>query len=1047
MVNRILEFSLRHRGFVLLGASLLVIAGVWSAIHLPIDAVPDITNVQVTINTKVSALSPEEVEQQVSFPIETEMAGLQGLHEVRSLSKFGLSQVTLVLEDGTDIYRARQFVSERLQNTRAKLPADAQAQLGPISTGLGEIYFYALDYAPDATNKPPTRYEQLLELRQVQDWIVKPALRAVPGLADIETAGGYEKQIIVQPDPQKLLSAGISFTELADTIGENTDNAGGGLIARGGEEVTIRTLGRIHDLEEIRNLPLKFAGTVGPILVRDVAEVSVGSGFRTGASTLNGEEALVAYALMLTGANSRLVADRTHAALQDVQQKLPPGIVIETLYNRSDLVSRTIRTVRNNLFEGAVLVIAVLFALLGNWRAALIVASAIPLSMLFAVTAMVRTGISGNLMSLGAIDFGLIVDGAVVIAENAVRLIAIKQAALGRALTKPERFQTILESSKQVGVPMVFGVSIITLVYIPILALGGIEGKMFQPMAFTVIFALVGALALALTLIPVLSYYLLGTIRVPKHAEDAEDTLVMRGIKHVYRPLLHFTLTRRWIVVALTVVLLGLSIWQFRRLGAEFIPQLDEGSIVIQMVRAASASLEESLAMQKKAEQIILNDFPEIAYAFSRIGTPEIGTDPMGANLADTFLFFAPVERWRKEISREELIEQITRTLQTKVPGQNNLFTQPIEMRFNEMLEGARSDVAVKIYGEDFSELQRVAREAHELLREIPGTREIEFDSDNLGSAPVLEIVPNREAMRRYNVHAREVNDLVETALAGKTVGKFVQGNRRFDIVVRLAESDRAEIEALSQLPVRVGESGFVALGKVAKVTVRDQVNMIEREGGQRRVGIEINLSTRDLQTWVNRAQAALRKLELAPGYFIEFGGQFQNLLAARQRLTMIVPLALVLIFILVYAAFGNLRQALLIFGCVPLAVTGGVFALAVRDMPFSISAAVGFIALSGIAVLNGIMLLSFVNQLRVEGRPLADAVREGSLSRLRPKLMTALVASLGFVPMALASGAGAEVQRPLATVVIGGIISSTFLTLILLPTLYLWIEGRAVNR
>ena len=1043
MANRILEFSLRNRGFILLAASVLVAAGIWSAFHLPIDAVPDITNVQVTINTKVPALSPEEVEQQVSFPIETEMAGLQGLEEVRSLSKFGLSQITLVFSEGTDIYRARQLVSERLQMVRPELPPEAEPQLGPISTGLGEIYFYALEFAVDATNRPPSRFEQLLELRQVQDWIVKPALRAVPGLADIETAGGYEKQIIIQPDPERLLSAGLSIDELADVVAENTQNVGGGVIERGGEQVTIRTLGRVQDMDELRNLPVKFGGSVKPLLVCDVAKVALGSALRTGASTLNGEEALVAYALMLTGANSRLVANRTHEALHEIQKKLPPGIVVRTLYNRRDLVDRTIHTVRTNLFEGAILVVAVLFALLGNWRAALIVASAIPLSMLFAVTGMVRTRISGNLMSLGAIDFGLIVDGAVVIAENAVRLIGQKQAALGRLLSKDERFQTILDSGKQVGAPMVFGVSIITIVYIPILALGGIEGKMFQPMAFTVIFALTGALLLALTLVPVLCYYFLSRIRIPINAREPEDTWLMRGFKQSYRPVLHFALARRWLVVLVTLLLLAASILQFRRLGAEFIPQLDEGSVVIQMVRAASASLQESLAMQKKAEQIILKEFPEIDYLFSRIGTPEIGTDPMGANLADTFIFFAPAERWRPGMTRESLIEQITATMQAKVPGQNNLFTQPIEMRFNEVLEGARSDIAVKIYGEEFSELQRIAREAHEVLQKIPGTREIEFDSDNLGSAPVLEIVPDRDAMRRYNIHAAELNTLVETALGGRTVGKFVTGNRRHEIVVRLAEADRANIQALSSLPVRVGETGFVNLGQVAKVNFREQVNMIERENGQRRVGIEINLARRDLQSWVNRAQEALKPVELPQGYYIEFGGQFKSLVAARQRLMIVVPLALLLIFVLVYAAFGNLRQALLVFFCVPLAVTGGVFALALRDMPFSISAAIGFIALSGIAVLNGIMLLTFINQLRAEGRPLHDAVLEGSLSRLRPKLMTALVASLGFVPMALATGAGAEVQRPLATVVIGGIITSTFLTLVLLPTLYQWIEKR----
>ena len=1044
MIDRIFEFALRQRILVLLATFALVTIGAWSALRLPIDAVPDITNVQVQINTQAGALSPEEIERQVSFPIETEMAGLQGLEEVRSLSKFGLSQITLVFAEGTDIYRARQLVSERLQSAREDLPDGVEPELGPISTGLGEIYFYALEYAEAATNKPPTRYDQLMELRQVQDWIVKPALRAVPGVADIETSGGYQKQIVVQPDARKLIDAGLSFEQFAALIAENVENVGGGPLQKGGELITIRTLGRIQNLDQLRNLPIKFGAAIQPLLVRDLAEVNLGSRFRTGAATVNGREALVAYTLMLTGENSRLVAQRVHAALQEAQKKLPAGIVARTLYNRSELVGRTIGTVRTNLFEGAVLVIAVLFALLGNWRAALIVAAAIPLSMLFAITGMVQSRISGNLMSLGAIDFGLIVDGAVVVAENAVRLIAQKQARLGRLLTKPERLQTILNSSRQVGAPMVFGVVIITLVYIPILALGGIEGKMFKPMALTVILALTGALMMALTLTPVLCYYLLRSVRIPKEAgHDAEDTFVMRGFKRLYRPILHFALARRWVVVAVTLITLGLSILQFARLGAEFIPQLDEGSFVIQMVRATSVALDDSLDMQEKAEQVILKDFPEIESVFSRIGTPEIGTDPMGANLADAFFTFAPKEKWRVGMKKDELLEQIARTLERKVPGQNNLFTQPIEMRFNEMLEGARSDIAVKIYGEEFSELQRIAYQAREILERIPGTREIEFDSDNLGMAPVLEIIPDREAMRRYNVHTAEMNELVETALAGRTVGKFIDGNRRFDIVVRLSETNRTQIRELSHLPVRVGDTGMVPLGKVAKLELRDQVNMIEREGGRRRAGIEINLATRDLQTWVNRASAALAPLKLPEGYYIEFGGQFKNLLQARQRLMFVVPMALLMILFLVYAAFENMSQALLIFFCVPFAVTGGVFALALREMPFSISAAVGFIALSGIAVLNGIMLLSFINQLRAEGRNLNDAVMEGSLTRLRPKLMTALVASLGFVPMALATGAGAEVQRPLATVVIGGIISSTFLTLVLLPTLYLWIERR----
>ena len=1040
MIHRLFELSLHQRVFVLMGALALIAAGVWSALRLPIDAVPDITNVQVQINTAVAALSPEEVEREVSFPIETEMAGLQGLEEVRSLSKFGLSQITMVFSESTDIYRARQLVSERLQSLAGELPPGAQPRLGPISTGLGEVFFYTLAYRDDATNRPATRYEELLELRTVNDWTVRPAFRSLAGVADVETFGGYEKQIVVQPDPQKLFAAGLSFEELASVIRENVENAGGGVVNKGGEQVTVRTLGRVHSVRQIEELPVKFGAGIQPLLVKDVAEVGVGSAFRTGAATVNGREAMVAYLLMLTGENSRLVAQRAHDRLQEIQAKLPPGVVIEELYNRSDLVNRTITTVRNNLLEGAALVIAVLFGLLGNWRAALIVASAIPLSMLFAIIGMVQTRVSGNLMSLGAVDFGLIVDGAVVIAENAVRLVGLRQRSLGRPLAAAERRETILESCRQVGRPMVFGVIIITLVYVPILALGGTGGKMFRPMAITVIFALLGSLLLALTLIPALCGWFLS------RGVAEEDNRVMRWCKSAYAPVLNWGLRHRLTLVFVTLMLLGGSLWLLLRLGAVFVPQLDEGSLVIQMVRPTSISLDESVAMQLRAEQVILKEFPEIAHVYSRIGTPEIGTDPMGANLADTYLFFAPLDRWRKingeRISKDQLIELITSTLQARVPGQENLFTQPIEMRFNEMLEGARSDIAVKIYGEDFPELQRIAHSARPILEKVRGTAEVELDSDNLGTAPVLEILPDRDAMRRYNLHGGDLNAMVATALGGSTVGTFMDGNRRHDIVVRMSEAHRARLDDLKYLPVRVHDAGFLPLGKVAKMSIRDQVNMIEREGGRRRAGIEVNLRGRDIQSWVDEAREKLSTIPLPEGYAIEFGGQFKQLLEARQRLTFIVPLALVLIFLLILAAFESARQAALVFVCVPLAVTGGVVALWLRGMPFSITAAVGFIALSGIAVLNGIMILTFINQLRAEGRSLREAVLEGSLTRLRPKLMTALVASLGFVPMALATGAGAEVQRPLATVVIGGIVSSTFLTLVLLPVLYEWMEG-----
>jgi cobalt-zinc-cadmium resistance protein CzcA len=794
---------------------------------------------------------------------------------------------------------------------------------------------------------------------------VKPSFRGVPGVAEIETSGGYEKQVVVQPDPEKLFNAGLSFADLAKILRENVENTGGGVINKGGEQVTVRAAGRVQSLAEIENLPVKFGSAVQPQLVKDVATVMIGSDFRTGAATVNGQESLVAYVLMLTGENSRLAAHRAHETIQAVRGKLPPNMEITTLYDRSELVERTIRTVRNNLFEGAILVIAVLFALLGNWRAALIVASAIPLSMLFAVIGMVRFGVSGNLMSLGAVDFGLIVDGSVVIAENAVRIVGARQHHLKRALSFDERLRAIVESCRQVGNPMVFGVAIITIVYFPILALSGTEGKMFRPMALTVIFALLGSLLLALTLIPVLCAWFLS------RGVAEEENRIMRWARAAYAPILRFSLAHRLLLIVVTLALLGGSALLYRQLGAEFVPQLDEGSLVVQLVGPTSISLDESVAMQLRAEEVILKEFPEIASVFSRIGTPEIGTDPMGANLSDTFLSLAPKARWRKvdghTINKEELIDKITRRLETQVPGQEHLWTQPIEMRFNEMLEGARSDIAVKIYGEDFSTLQKITGEAYAILEKIPGTGDIELDSDNLGLAPVLDVLPDRDAMRRYNVHAGEINDAVATAMGGATVGAFFEGNRRIDIVVRMNDAHRSNFDALRNLPVRVGETGLLPLGKVAKISVRDQVNMIEREGGRRRVGIEINLRGRDVQSWVTEAQQGLRKLELPQGYHIEFGGQFKQMLQARSRLMFIVPVALVLIFMLIFAAFGSASQAALVFVSVPLAATGGVAALWLRGMPFSISAAVGFIAVSGIAVLNGIMIITFINQRRAK--------------------------------------------------------------------------------
>jgi len=1044
MIDKILEFALRQRVFVLIGAVALIAVGAWSAINLPIDAVPDITNVQVQINTAVPALAPEEIEKLVTYPIEVEMGGIEKLMEVRSISKFGLSQVTLIFEEDTDIYRARQLAGERLQSVIDELPPGVTPKLAPITTGLGEIYHYTVHYKKEYKDAPADTVERLRQLKIAQDYIVKPALRTVKGVAEVNTSGGYERQIVILPDPVKLTSVGLTIGEIADVISENVANAGGSVVEKGGEAVTVRAIGRVQTTEEIANLPLKFAGRPAALRVKDVAEVAIGSGQRTGAATHDGEEAVLGSALMLIGENSRIVSHRVHEKIQEIQAKMPPGMVVETVYNRTDLVDATIRTVEKNLFEGAVLVIAVLIGLLGNVRAALIVASAIPLSMLFAMTGMVRYGVSGNLMSLGAVDFGLIVDGAVVMAENIVRMLAHRQHQLGRLLNREERLHTILAACKQVGTPTVFGVAIITIVYLPMFTLTGIEGKMFKPMAFTVVFALIGALILALTVVPVLCSFFM-TKKVKE-----EDNFVVRFAKHAYAPVLNFSLRFRWLVIAVAAGVFALSLWVFQRLGAEFIPQLDEGSLAAQMIRTTSIGLTPSLEMQTAAEKLMLEKFPEVTHTFARVGTSEVATDPMGVNVGDSYILLKPPTEWRKingkTINKDELTNLMARELEARFPGQSYLFSQPIELRFNELLSGSRADLAIKVFGDDYDTLEKVAGEVREIVERIPGAADVEFDA--AGKAPVLQIVLNRAAMARYNVHAAEVNKVVETAFAGFEAGVLVDGNRRFPIITRLPERARKDFANVVNLAVRTSDGGFITLGQVAEVSVTESVNTISREAFQRRMAIQVNLRGRDVQSFMQEAQAKIADgVKMPEGYFVEYGGTFKNLQEARERLAIVVPMALALIFLLIFMAFGSVRQALIVYTGIPLAITGGIFALWLRGLPFSISAAVGFIALSGVAVLNGVMMISFINQLREEGKSVRDAVIEGALTRLRPVLMTALVASLGFVPMALAHGSGAEVQRPLATVVIGGIITATFLTLVLLPTLYCWAERDRTDR
>lgn len=1036
MIGRLLEFSLRQRTLVLLGSAALLVAGLWSGFHLPIDAVPDITGVQVQVNTEVPALAADESEVLVTQPLEQELAGLPDVTELRSLTKFGLSQITLQFKDSTDIFRARQLVTERLQGAVDSLPRGITPKLAPISTGLGEIFYYSLSYRPDAGGKPASERDQLIALNEIQDYIVKPALRTVPGIAEINATGGYEKQYVIEPRTSALIDAGITFSELADVIGQNLENAGGGIVSRAGQQLTIRAVGRVTTIEQLGSLPIKFAGHPTPLLVRDVANVTIGTKFRTGAATRDGRETIVATTMMLVGENSRGVAQRVKTRLEEIRPKLPAGVELSTEYDRSELVGRTIHTVEKNLFEGAVLVVAVLIGLLGNWRAALIVAGAIPLSFCFALVGLARFGLSGNLMSLGAVDFGLIIDGAVVIVENVVRQMARRQHELGRTLDSAERTETVLAACRQVARPMFFGVVIIAVVYLPILALTGIEGKMFQPMALTVMFALGGALVLALTLMPALCALLL------RGRLAERDNAVMRAMRSLYEPALAFALRRRWLTIAGAVVLFALSLASFRHLGAEFVPTLDEGSLTALYVKPVGMSLDDSIRADLRLEDRLRRDFPEITRVFSRIGTSEVATDPMSVNESDVYITYRAVSEWPQTAGRprnkDELRQQIDAAVKALDPDASVLFAQPIEMRVNELLEGTKAELAVKIFGQDFDVLDRAAEQIKAIIEKTPGVDEVEYETD--GRTPQLQLQTRRDVLQRHSLQSGEVNRAVHAALAGEAVGEIVDGNRHFEVVVRMPETLRGDDDALREIPLRVGEHGLLRLGEAVDFATVKSVEPIRRDNGQRRAALMVNLATRDLEGFVEAIRRQIgAEVKLPPGYSIEYGGQFENLQEARARLAIVVPITLVLVFMLVYLAFHSLRQAIIVYSGIPLAVTGGIAALWIRGMPFSISAAVGFIALTGVAVLNGVVLVTTFNQLHSDGRALLDAVREGALLRLRPVLMTAAVASLGFLPMALAQGAGAEVQRPLATVVIGGIISATFLTLLVLPVLYVW--------
>ncbi|MBH1567302.1 CusA/CzcA family heavy metal efflux RND transporter [Stenotrophomonas maltophilia] len=1048
MLERLIGLSIRHRWLTLVLTAALVALGVWSYRHLSIDATPDITNVQVQINTQAPGYSPLEAEQRVTFAIETAMAGLPKLDYSRSLSRYGLSQVTVVFKDGTDLYFARQQVAERLQQIASQLPEGLDPEMGPISTGLGEIFMYTVEAEPNARKPDGTPYTAT-DLRTLQDWVIRPQLRTTPGVTEVNTIGGFERQIHITPDPAQLVALGFTLNDVVAAVMRNNQNIGAGYIERNGQQFLVRVPGQLANLEAIGNIVLDRRDGV-PIRVRDVASVGEGKELRTGAATQNGHEVVVGTAFMLFGANSREVSQAAAAKLDAANASLPAGVHAKAVYDRTALVDRTIGTVSKNLIEGALLVVVVLFLLLGNVRASLITAAVIPLAMLFTIIGMVRGGVSGNLMSLGALDFGLIVDGAVIIIENCLRRFGEAQHALGRQLNDEERYDLTASATAEVIRPSLFGLGIIAAVYLPIFALSGVEGKMFHPMAITVVLALTGAMVLSLTFVPAaIASFLRGCV-----AEH--DNRLMRWSRARYTPLLDWALRRRVVVLAgAAVLVVGCGVLA-TRLGSEFVPSLDEGDITLQPMRIPGTSLEQSVAMQETLEKR-LAQFPEVANIFSKIGTAEVATDPMPPSMADTFLMLKPRDQWpdpRKP--KAELVEELEAAAK-EIPGSNYEFTQPIQMRTNELISGVRSDVAVKVYGDNLDQLTRRASRVERVMRSVPGAEDVK--AEQVSGLPLLTITPDPAALARYGLNPGDVQETVATAIGGSVAGQLIEGDRRFDLVVRLPEAQRQDPAVLADLPIplpastSVDESSRLAAGanggprtvplrEVAKIQVERGPNQINRENGKRRVVITANVRERDLGGFVGELRTRIgQDAALPEGYWIDYGGTFEQLISATQRLGVVVPVTLALIFALLFMAFGSAKDAAIVFSGVPLALTGGVLALALRGIPLSISAGVGFIALSGVAVLNGLVMIAFIRRLREQGDPLDDAVRDGALGRLRPVLMTALVASLGFLPMALNVGAGSEVQRPLATVVIGGIVSSTALTLLVLPVLYRWLH------
>ncbi|WP_085694831.1 MULTISPECIES: CusA/CzcA family heavy metal efflux RND transporter [unclassified Pseudomonas] len=1035
MFERLIQFAIEQRFIVLLAVLLMAGLGIASYQKLPIDAVPDITNVQVQINTGAAGFSPLETEQRITFPIETAMAGLPALEQTRSLSRSGLSQVTVIFKDGTDLFFARQLVNERLQAAKEQLPEGVEAVMGPISTGLGEIFLWTVEAREGALKDDGTAYTPT-DLRVIQDWIIKPQLRNVPGVAEINTIGGFAKEYQIAPDPKRLAAYKLTLTDLVTALERNNANVGAGYIERSGEQLLIRAPGQVAGTEDIANIVMaNVDGT--PIRVRNVATVDIGRELRSGAATENGREVVLGTVFMLIGENSRTVSQAVAGKLEQINRSLPKGVVAVPVYDRTHLVDKAIATVKKNLVEGAVLVIAILFLFLGNIRAALITAMVIPLSMLFTFTGMFTNKVSANLMSLGALDFGIIVDGAVVIVENTLRRLAHAQQHHGRLLTRSERFHEVFAAAKEARRPLIFGQLIIMVVYLPIFALSGVEGKMFHPMAFTVVIALLGAMLLSVTFVPAaIALFVTGKVK-------EEEGAVMRGARRAYAPALAWVMGHRKAALGLALGTVVLSGAVAARMGSEFVPSLSEGDFALQALRVPGTSLTQSVDMQQRLETLILGKVPEVERVFARTGTAEIASDPMPPNISDSYVMLKPKDRWPDPgKSRETLMAELQQAAAT-LPGSNYELSQPIQLRFNELISGVRSDVAVKVFGDDMDVLNATAAKIAASMQKVGGASEVKVEQTT--GLPVLTINIDRDKAARYGLNVGDVQDTIAVAVGGRQAGTLYEGDRRFDMVVRLSDAMRKDIDGLSALLIPVpalngaaDRVGFIALKEVASLDLVLGPNQVSRENGKRLVIVSANVRGRDIGSFVSEAAEAIgRDVQVPAGYWTSWGGQFEQLQSAAKRLQIVVPVALLLVFGLLFMMFNNLKDGLLVFTGIPFALTGGVMALWLRDIPLSISAGVGFIALSGVAVLNGLVMIAFIRNLREQGRSLAEAIDEGALTRLRPVLMTALVASLGFIPMALATGTGAEVQRPLATVVIGGILSSTVLTLLILPLLY----------